>query len=73
MASDPLRGIRPRAYRDLIAIAVAQGWTVAPTKGNHWKLTPPDDGPFIICAHTSGGGRGVQNLRSMLRKRGVEC
>jgi len=71
--ADPLRGIKPRAYRDLIAAAVAQGWTATSTGSNHWRLDPPGEGGPVFCAHSSGGGRGVQNLRALLRKRGVIC
>jgi hypothetical protein len=68
-----LSGITPRAYRDLIAKAVDQGWTASSTGGGHIRLDPPGKGGPIFAAFSSGGGRGVQNLRSMLRKRGVDC
>jgi hypothetical protein len=69
-----LRGIKPRAYRDLIAAAVAQGWTAAVTGSNHIRLDPPGGGSPVFAGYTvSGGNRAVQNLRSLLRQRGVVC
>lgn len=68
-----LGGIKPRAYRDLIEAAVAQGWTASQTRSNHFRLDPPGGGQPVFAAHTSGGGRGERNLRALLRKRGVIC
>lgn len=73
MATDGLRGIKPKAYRDLIVKAVDQGWTATQTRSNHFRLDPPDGGTPVFAAHTSGGGRGERNLRALLRNRGVDC
>jgi hypothetical protein len=70
------KGVKPRAYRDLLDRAVAQGWTLTWTGDNHIRLDPPSghvpSGP-VFGAGTSGGGRGVQNLRALLRRHGVDC
>jgi hypothetical protein len=70
---DPIRGIKPRAYRDVIIAAVDQGWTATLTGGNHIRLDPPGEGGPVFAAFSSGGGRGERNLRALLRKRGVIC
>ena len=71
---DPgLSGVSPRAYRDLIQKAVDQGWSASTTGGGHLRLDPPNGGGPVFTAKTSGGGRSARNLRSLLRKRGVDC
>lgn len=72
-ANDPLRGVADRDYRNLIRKAVAQGWTASTTAGGHIRLDAPTGGASLFVAKTSYGGRGERNLRSLLRRHGVDC
>jgi hypothetical protein len=67
-----IRGVRPQEARSLMRRAVRQGWAITVTNGGHIRLTPPDGGTPIIAALTSSGGRGVNNLRSLLKRAGVD-
>jgi len=70
--TSPLRGVKPRAYRDVLQMALDQGWTVRTTGGGHLRLDPPDGTTPVFAAKTSGGGRGERNLKALLRLRGVD-
>jgi hypothetical protein len=74
---DPLlKMIKPRETRDLIVRAVEQGWTVQKTGSGHVRLDPPQPstlGPVFAATTSTAQGRGVLNLRSELRKRGLDC
>jgi len=70
--NDPLRGVNDRDYRNLIRKAVAQGWSASTTNGGHIRLDGPT-GQSLFVAKTSYGGRGERNLRSLLRRHGVDC
>lgn len=47
-----------------------QGWTAERTGRSHWRCVAPD-GTIIITSGTGGGGRGLANFRSQLRKAGA--
>jgi len=71
--SAPLKGVKPKEHRDLMLKVLAQGWTATVTGSGHIKLTPPDGTAPIIAAMTAGDRRGTLNLRSRLRRHGVDC
>jgi len=71
--TSPLRGIKPKQHRDLVLKVVGQGWTATVTGGGHLKLTSPDGKASVICAMTASDSRGTLNLRSRLRRHGVDC
>lgn len=57
--------------RRLIAKAEAAGWQVRDTKAG-WKLYSPD-GKTIVTMHTSSSdNRAIANMRSDLRKGGLD-
>lgn len=57
--------------RKWIRVAERAGWSVQYTGGKHLKWTPPA-GPFIISGTTQSEPRGFHNLRSRLRKAGLD-
>lgn len=56
--------------KDLARRLRAQGWTVAPTRSHHVRFLSPAGGS-TISASTPGDHRGLQNLRSRLRRLGA--
>lgn len=58
--------------KDLKKLAEQQGWTVEPTKGAHWKFTPPDKTKqAVILAGTSVSRCGLRNAMSLLKRSGL--
>lgn len=57
----------------LIAQARRQGWTVEKRASNHLLFRPPDRAiPAIVTAATPSDWRGPLNLRSHLRRAGLD-
>lgn len=60
--------------RDLKLILVraeSQGWSVALTRRNHYKLVSPT-GEVVYCPSTPSEYRGIKNLLAELKKRGYK-
>jgi len=59
--------------RTLIAAAEAQGWRVEKTPGNHVRFMSPDVRvPPIVTGSTPSDVRATRNLRSLLRRHGLD-
>lgn len=67
---DPARFAGKRA-RPLVRAALAQGWRVEVTGGNHLRLLPPHGRPVFMAA-TPSDHRSVLNARATLRRAGLE-
>lgn len=62
-----------REVKDLRNLAQQAGWHVEMTKGSHWKFIPPDPSkPIVFASGTSVSRSGIRNLRSDLRKSGLQ-
>jgi len=59
-----------REFRPLVEAAVAQGWTVTPTKGGHLKFQSPK-GDVVFAAGTPSDWRAMKNVRAHLRRAGL--
>lgn len=71
------RGVRRNSGKKdierLVAIARAQGWVVDKTQRGHWRFLPVDRSrPPIIGSGTPGGARSFENLKSQLRRAGLQ-
>lgn len=61
-----------KEVREIVDKLLAQGWTVEPDGGGHYKATPPDKTKRIVTLpSTPGKGRWKQNLTSQLRRSGA--
>lgn len=60
-----------RLIKEWMKLAIEQGWTVEKTGGGHWKFKPPT-GPFVIAPSSPSDHRSVLNLRSELRRKGLQ-
>lgn len=65
------RGIKPKEFRQLLQRVERLGCEVVLTRGNHVKVTTPSGG-HVIASYTMSDPRGMKNLISELRKRGIE-
>ena len=65
------RKFRKGPYGSLARGAVALGWTVEVTKGDHLRWTPPGGGDFVITCATPSDRRAVLNDRAILRRHGL--
>jgi len=60
-------------FRTIFEVAMAQGWVVEPTNGDHFCFTPPDKTkPKIYTSSTPSDRRMVNNLKAQLRRAGLE-
>lgn len=57
---------------DIIAVVRKAGWRVEHTDRNHWKFYSPDGEGIVTCPGTPQGTRWSANLKSQLRRHGVE-
>src|SRR5271166_2296559 len=57
-------------FRPLVAAALAQGWSVTPTKGGHIKFQSPQ-GNVVFAGGTPSDWRASRNLRAQLRRAGL--
>ena len=55
---------------DLMRVALAQGWSVKATRGNHIRWQAPT-GAIVFSASTPSDVRAYRNMASDLRKRGL--
>lgn len=63
----------PRHLRDIVKVALAAGWTYDVTRGGHPRLTPPDKSLSpVISGGTPSDHRALRNLKSDLRRRGLD-
>lgn len=60
-----------REVRKIAKLAEKAGWTVSFTKGHHIKFTSPEGKP-IFASGTPGDHRATKNLKSDLRRAGLE-
>ena len=67
--SNDARGVRDRETRALIKHAVDHGWTVE--IGSHIKLRSPS-GELVVTGASPSDRRAHLNLRSILRKKGLD-
>lgn len=64
---------RKSQFRPLVEAALKAGWTVNHTKNCHVVFRSPDKTqPQIICPNTPSDRRASKNLRSQLRRAGLE-
>jgi transcriptional/translational regulatory protein YebC/TACO1 len=50
-----------------------QGWRVEKQRrAGHYRLYPPNGGPFIVTGGTPSDSRGTKNLRAQLRRAGAQ-
>lgn len=64
------RGIKPKALRQLLQQVEAAGHAVSITRNNHIRIDTPK-GPYFT-SYTTSSARTIPNVRSALRKRGVD-
>ena len=56
-----------------VQIAESAGWTVTRTSNGHWRFVPADPAAAIVhAAGTSSADRATANLRSGLRRSGLD-
>jgi hypothetical protein len=60
----------PEMYRDLATHAIANGWTIDKTPGNHYRWKSPLGGGYFSPS-TPGDWRGVRNARKDMEKIGL--
>lgn len=53
--------------------ATRAGWRVEVTRHNHLRWKSPDGKHVYFTASTPSDHRAIRNIRSELRKRGLEC
>lgn len=61
----------PKEYRPLAARAIAQDWTIEPTKGGHLKWTNPQGRP-VFTPSTPSDWRSLKNVIRKLKHKGLE-
>ena len=61
----------PRELRLLAESAVRAGWQISQTSGSHYRWTSPA-GATVISAGTPGCHRAALNVRSLLRRHGLD-
>lgn len=66
-----LRQKIPKDYRDMVATAEENGWTLT-YKGKHPKLTAPDGSYAIPIPTSSQSERLVKSVRVRLRAHGLD-
>ena len=63
----------PRQFRALARVAWDQGWTVKQAKrSGHLKWRSPDRKRLVVSAGTPSDQRAEHNLRTQLRKAGLQ-
>jgi predicted RNA binding protein YcfA (HicA-like mRNA interferase family) len=67
-----LKKLRRSDYWPVVEAAMAAGWTLERTGGDHLRLKAPH-GPIVILPSSGSDWRGAKNLRSMLRRNGLDC
>lgn len=67
-----LRKMRRSEYGPLIEAALAAGWTLERTGGGHLRLRSPE-GASVVFPSSPSDWRGARNLRSTLRRYGLDC
>lgn len=73
MTEDRFNTKTRRSIGDLIEQARAQGWTVERTCGDHLRFRPADKTkPIVYTSSTPSDWRTRQNLKSDLRRAGLE-
>lgn len=62
----------PKELKELVRIALDQGWRVEQLRSGHWRFLPPDRklSP-VVSAGTPSDWRGLKNLRADLKRRGL--
>jgi predicted RNA binding protein YcfA (HicA-like mRNA interferase family) len=60
-----------KEIRELVRQIEANGFTVEPTKGGHFKVKNANGGTVYSLPGTPGGGRWKQNLVADLRRKGI--
>lgn len=66
-----LKKLRRTEYGPLVEAALAAGWRLDRTGGNHLKLTSPE-GQAVFFPSSPSDWRGARNLRSTLRGFGLK-
>lgn len=66
----PVRATKGKV-RELVKAAQAAGWRVELTGGGHVRFLPPE-GPVVFGSQTPSSPAGWRNLRSDLRRAGLE-
>lgn len=70
----------PKRLRELVDLAIAEGWAYDETSDGHPRLTPPpgliDPGRNrpaapVVAGKTPSDHRGDENMKSLLRRLGV--
>lgn len=62
-----------REIKDLIRIALDQGWRVEQLRSGHWRFLPADTNVrAVVTGGTPSDPRAVKNLRSDLRRSGLK-
>lgn len=63
------RGV-DKEYQPLVAAAMREGWELK--RGTkHWKLLSPNGSDMVVFPMSPSEPRGVANMRSLLRQKGV--
>jgi hypothetical protein len=60
-----------REVQDLLALARARGCAVVPTRNGHYKVLVPGGG-LVVVPRTPSDWRSIRNIRSDLRKAGLD-
>lgn len=55
-------------WRRLLRQFEAQGWTVSPTRGGHYRLRHERTGVFMHASSSPGDGRTLANLRARAKR-----
>ena len=62
-----------RDISDILDAVKKAGWTVSKLNGGHWQLRSPDKRvPIIVAPSSPSDWRGLENLKSLLRRHGVK-
>lgn len=62
-----------KQIKSLVNAALAAGWREADTKSGRTMLFSPDGESQVVLPLNPKEYRGLRNVRSELRKRGVDC
>lgn len=57
--------------KQLLRTLREQGCECELTRGQHWRVRLPN-GDQVILAGSGGDGRGLQNAKALLRRKGIE-
>lgn len=60
------------SFKDIVRLALGQGWRVEQTKSSHWKFVPPDaTKKIVVTGGTPSDHRALKNFLADLKRQGL--